>query len=140
MLTLEQIRKLEAKVQRAVSFIAELKDENTLLKQKLETYQERIDELEVLITDYKEDQQEIEQGIKNALFHLDQLEDDIARPQAGVAVNQDSVSSQGHEDPEEIEDVEGKTLYASEETEDAEAEEESNGSGPPKKEGELDIF
>jgi chromosome segregation ATPase len=138
MLTLDQIRKLEAKVQRAVSYIAELKDEKTLLKQKLETYQERIEELEVLITDYKEDQQEIEQGIKNALFHLDQLEDDI--PLAGAAAKPDSVSPQGQNDSEEMEDVEGKTLYASEESDDAVPEEDSDETLPPKKEGELDIF
>lgn len=79
MVTLDQIRSLEAKVQRTVAYIADLKEENALLKKNLEKYRERIDELEVLINSYKEDQNEIEQGIINALSHLDRLEDEISR-------------------------------------------------------------
>lgn len=80
MISLQQIRTLEAKVQRAVTFIDELKRENETMKGKLESYQSRIDELEILILEYKEDQQEIEQGIINALGHLDRLEDAIVAP------------------------------------------------------------
>ena len=104
MVTLEQIRNLEAKVQRAVAYIADLKDENTVLQKNLEKYRKRIDELEVLITEYKEDQNAIETGIKNALFHLDKLEDSIAKTPAPVS------PPAAPPPPEEIEDVEGEEL------------------------------
>jgi TolA-binding protein len=83
MVSLDQIKDLESKVQKAVTYIAALKQENVLLQKNLEKYRKRIDELEVLINEYKEDQTAIEEGIKNALLHLDKLEDSIAKPAAG---------------------------------------------------------
>ncbi|MDR1933741.1 MAG: cell division protein ZapB [Spirochaetales bacterium] len=85
MVSLDQIRTLEAKVGRAVAYIGELKAENTLLQKNLAKYRKRIDELEILINEYKEDQNAIEEGIKNALLHLDTLEDAIVKPPAAVA-------------------------------------------------------
>ena len=77
MITLEHIRKLDQKVSAAISTIAALKGENDGLKDKLGTYEERIQELEKLVDEFKEDQSEIEQGILNALSQLDKLEDDM---------------------------------------------------------------
>jgi chromosome segregation ATPase len=99
MVSLKQIRNLEAKVQRAVAYIAELKDENVLLQKTLEKYRKRIDELEVLINEYKEDQNAIEEGIKNALLYLDKLEDTIAKPPAAPPPKE-----------KEIEDIEGERV------------------------------
>ncbi len=82
MITLEQIRQLEQRVQAAVSRIATLKNENALLREKLESYEGRILELENSIAAFKRDQSEIEQGIVSALSQLDQLEDDVLESSA----------------------------------------------------------
>ncbi|TFG65080.1 MAG: cell division protein ZapB [Spirochaetales bacterium] len=74
MVTLEQIKQLDAKVAKAVDLINQLRHENSAIKLKLNTYQQRIDELEVLINDFKESQGEIEEGILHALKELDKLE------------------------------------------------------------------
>ncbi len=75
MVTLEQIRQLDARVHRAVELLAKLKEENANLKGKLSEYQGRIEELEVLISNFKEDQGAIEQGIANVLSELAAIED-----------------------------------------------------------------
>jgi len=77
MITIEQIQKLDQKVQAAVRRITALSTENSSLKGKLESYQKRISELEVLIERFKKDQSEIESGILKALEQLDRLEDSI---------------------------------------------------------------
>jgi DNA repair ATPase RecN len=75
MITVEQIKNLDNKVQAAVNRISTLKGENASLKGKLDEYQKRIGELEVMIERFKKDQQEIEDGILRALEQLDHLED-----------------------------------------------------------------
>lgn len=79
MVTVEQVRQLESKVAKAIDYINKLTDENTLLKNKLDNYQTRIDELEVLIQRFKEDQARIEEGILSALDRLNRFEDDVHR-------------------------------------------------------------
>ena len=75
MLTLDQIRLLERKVNAAVTRIAALREENSVLEGKLEKALDKIDELEARIDRFKDDQAEIEQGILSALGQLDKLED-----------------------------------------------------------------
>ena len=75
MITLEQVKLLDQKVTKAVEYINKLTGENSLLKGKLDTYQKRIDDLEVLIKKFKEDQNRIEDGILSALDRLNQFED-----------------------------------------------------------------
>ncbi|GHV88793.1 hypothetical protein AGMMS50267_11530 [Spirochaetia bacterium] len=77
MVTLEQIKLLETKVARTIEIVNRVTDENTFLKGKLESYQKRIDELEVLIQRFKEDQGRIEEGIVSALNRLNQFEEAI---------------------------------------------------------------
>jgi hypothetical protein len=77
MVTLEQIKLLETKVARTIDIVNRVTDENTFLKGKLENYQKRIDELEVLIQRFKEDQGRIEEGIVSALNRLNQFEEAI---------------------------------------------------------------
>lgn len=79
MVTVEQVRQLESKVAKTIDYINKLTDENTLLKNKLDSYQTRIDELEVLIQRFKEDQTRIEEGILSALDRLNRFEDDVHR-------------------------------------------------------------
>lgn len=80
MISLEQIRSLEERVHTAVSRIRALSAENVTLKERLESYEKRISELETLISAFKSDQEEIEAGIIAALRHLDELEDTVSDP------------------------------------------------------------
>jgi len=82
MITLEQVQLLETKVTRAIEYVQRLSAENTTLlserdglQKKLEMNQKRIDELEVLVMRFKEDQGRIEDGIIAALDRLSQFEE-----------------------------------------------------------------
>jgi predicted nuclease with TOPRIM domain len=75
MLTLEQVKLLETKVARAIEYVERVNTDNALLRSKLEAYQKRIDDLEVLVVRFKEDQSRIEDGILAALDRLNQFED-----------------------------------------------------------------
>ncbi len=75
MITLEQIRQLDARVRRAIELVSKLREENYTLKNRLAEYQDRIEELEVLISNFKEDQSEIEKGIVSVISELDHLEE-----------------------------------------------------------------
>jgi len=82
MISLEQVQLLEAKVARAIEYVQRVTAENLSLasekdglQAKLEANQKRIDELEVLIMRFKEDQGRIEDGIIAALDRLSQFEE-----------------------------------------------------------------
>jgi chromosome segregation ATPase len=77
MISLEQIRLLEARINKAVELIRSLKDENKTLRRAVNTAQTRMRELEKLVGDFKTDQQEIEQCILRALGNLDRLEEEV---------------------------------------------------------------
>ena len=104
MISLEQVKLLETKVARAIEYVEQVAGENARLLQneaaliqkeaaliqneaelraKLETYQKRIDELEVLVMRFKEDQTRIEDGILSALDRLSQFEDAVAKSLGG---------------------------------------------------------
>ncbi|MDX9800920.1 MAG: cell division protein ZapB [Spirochaetia bacterium] len=74
MLSLEQIKRLEEKVFKAVELIKALKEENNLLKSELGSANSRIDELEVIISDFRNNQSEIEEGIIKAIRQLEDLD------------------------------------------------------------------
>ncbi len=84
MVSLDQIRLLESRVHKAVRRIESLQDENDTLRERLARYEKRIEELEVLINEFKESQSEIEQGIINALSQLDDLEDQVTEEQERI--------------------------------------------------------
>jgi septal ring factor EnvC (AmiA/AmiB activator) len=77
MIRLDQIKNLESKVNRAVEQIRLLREENMALKRTVEKSQARMGELEGLVSRFKSDQDEIEQGILRALKNLDKLEDEV---------------------------------------------------------------
>jgi chromosome segregation ATPase len=79
MVTIDQVRQLESRVAKAIDYVNNVTGENTLLKAKLDGYQKRIDELEVLIQRFKEDQGRIEECIIAALERLNRFEDDAQR-------------------------------------------------------------
>jgi len=75
MVSLEQVKLLEAKVTKAIDYLKRITEEKMQLKEKLDSYQKRIDELEILVQSFKEDQGRIEDGILSALDRLNQFED-----------------------------------------------------------------
>jgi len=86
MVSLEQVKLLETRVVRAIEYVARVDTENAALRQKetelrakLDTYQKRIDELEVLVMRFKEDQSRIEDGILSALDRLSQFEEAVEK-------------------------------------------------------------
>jgi len=85
MISLEQIRLLEAKITKAVELIRTLKVENSNLRNTLDSAQSRMQDLEKLVGDLKTDQREIEASILRAMQNLDQLEDEVSEPAAKAA-------------------------------------------------------
>lgn len=77
MLTLEQVRELEARVAKALAFIDRLSSENASLRERLSGYELRIKDLEILVKDFQHDQSRIEEGILHALRKLDAFEDSV---------------------------------------------------------------
>ncbi|MCL2473024.1 MAG: cell division protein ZapB [Treponema sp.] len=75
MVSLEQVKLLESKVTKAIDYLKKLTEEKMQLTEKLDSYQKRIDELEVLVQRFKDDQNRIEDGILSALDRLNQFED-----------------------------------------------------------------
>ncbi|MCL2381596.1 MAG: cell division protein ZapB [Treponema sp.] len=134
MIRLEQVKLLESKVTTAIEYVRKVTEENSALKGKLGSYQKRIDELEVLIHQFKEEQSRIEDGILSALDRLNQFEDALEKtlsaggaPSAGKALpEKDSPAKKKNGDsalPEE-----------------PEPQPEPAPSGEPKPSEELDIF
>jgi FtsZ-binding cell division protein ZapB len=82
MISLEQIQLLESRISKAIDYVQRINAENTALvsekeglRAKLEANQKRIDELELLVMHFKEDQGRIEDGIIAALDRLSQFEE-----------------------------------------------------------------
>jgi hypothetical protein len=82
-LSLEQVRKLEARVSAALGYIDRLSTENAELRQRLSGYEGRIKDLEVLVRDFQQDQSRIEEGILHALKKLDAFEETVQESGAG---------------------------------------------------------
>jgi hypothetical protein len=149
MITLDQIKQLDHKVRKAIDKINTLNSENNMLQEKLGNYQLRIEELEVLIDTFKEDQGEIENGIIEALNQLDILEDNIVVPEADSKLAQESSETaqestvdQPNADLEITEETTEKAVESEdqEETEDSNNEESESADSSENKESELDIF
>jgi len=110
MINLEQVKLLETKVAKAIDFVDKVSKENAALirreaelQEKLETSQKRIDELEVLIRGFKEEQGRIEDGILSALDRLSQFEEAIEKslkdkPQSKPV--KDAIKSPAHNLPQ----------------------------------------
>lgn len=77
MVTLEQVKLLENKVARVLRHVETLSTENATLREKLDGYKNRIDELETIVLAFKEDQTRIEAGIVAALERLNSYEDSL---------------------------------------------------------------
>lgn len=82
MLSLEQVRQLEQKVELAISTIKRLSEERDSLKITIAEKDKRISELENMVVSFKDDQNRIESGIKSTLDLLNSLEDIAVSTQA----------------------------------------------------------
>ncbi|MCK5198552.1 MAG: cell division protein ZapB, partial [Spirochaetales bacterium] len=136
------IKQLDHKVRKAIDKISTLNNENKMLQEKLDNYQLRIEELEVLIDTFKEDQGEIESGIIDALNQLDILEDNIVNHEADSEPAQESAEDQPSEESEITEETTGVAVVADtqEETADSNNDESESADSSESKESELDIF
>ncbi|MFP4152596.1 MAG: cell division protein ZapB [Alkalispirochaeta sp.] len=77
MLSIDQVRLLEERVQRVIARTGELQRENGSLRERLEEYEGRIRELQEQIDRFVSNQADIEQGVLNALHRLDEVEDAV---------------------------------------------------------------
>ncbi len=138
MITLEQVRLLDQKVSQAVDLISTLRAENRVLNEKLESYQQKIGELEVLLSGLKEDQVEVEQNFQKALNALDMLESsaDTAAPDE-QETTPEAISSEQPQDPAEESPVENDSES---EVEDPAVNDLMEDEQPEDNGAELDIF
>jgi len=111
MLSLEQIRRLEQRVNEAVERINALENDKRRLKEQLTESRSQASKLEARLEQQSKDQAAIERGILAALEQLDQLEHEIAdgaSPQSAakqISENSDDSfagveTSQGMEHPQ----------------------------------------
>ena len=84
MLSIDQVRQLENRVEKAVRKInslteenQHLSDENKMLQEQLASVQTRVSELERSVEAFKEEQGRIESGILSALDKLSAFEDTV---------------------------------------------------------------
>jgi len=101
MLSLEQVQLLETKVAKAIEYVqrvtaenATLSSERAALLSKLEANQKRLDELEMLVMRFKEDQGRIEDGIIAALDRLSQFEEAFENSLKDKSVKKSSVKKE----------------------------------------------
>ena len=88
MISLDQIKALEAKVHSAVDEITRLRRENETLTDAVTNSEQRLRELEGLVGEFKNEQAEIEATIVRTLQNLDRLEDGLS-PTESERSNQD---------------------------------------------------
>ena len=77
MITLDQVRLLEQKVENAINKINQLQKENTELKEKCAFLESKANNLNQKVSDFESDQNIIEEGIANVLKRLNSVEDAI---------------------------------------------------------------
>ena len=84
MISLEQVQLLESRVSKAIEYVQKADAENAALvsekaglQAKIESYQKRIEELEVFVLRFKDEQGRIEDGIIAALDRLSQFEEAV---------------------------------------------------------------
>ena len=151
MISLEQVQLLESKVAKAIEYVRRMTEENAALisekaglVSKLDANQKRLDELELLIMRFKEDQGRIEDGIIAALDRLNQFEEAF---QDGLKDKPKKTVSKKPSLAQEKEPAsDSKEIFEIPETDslgDSDNEDLSGGQKPAEDEsdgGELDIF
>ncbi|MCL2006693.1 MAG: cell division protein ZapB [Treponema sp.] len=77
MVSLEQVKLLESKVSNVIEYVKKANEENAALKNSLDSYQKRIEELQAMVKQFSDEQGKIEEGILSALDRLNQFEDAV---------------------------------------------------------------
>jgi chromosome segregation ATPase len=77
--TLDQVRLLAEKVDKAIAYVKRLQAENAQLREQSESYRQRAEELETLLHDFKEEQERIAEGILSAIERLNEFEDAVEK-------------------------------------------------------------
>ncbi len=140
MITLEQVRLLEQRVQKIVQRLSELQSENTSLREEVHQLRASEGALKERIATFDATQAEIESGILSALHRLDEVEDAVAEGDAESRriVVETPADSEGDAPEAAAEQEEAETpdeTETSDETELQEDADETEQGGP-----ELDIF
>ena len=157
MISLEQVQLLETRVARAIEFVQRVTSENSALvsereglQLKLNAHQKRINELEMLVMRFKEDQGRIEDGVIAALNRLSQFEEAFENSlKDKVSVKKPAIKEREKQDEQTqipqvfFEIPEGKTGQSSVQTKETGKEIQLNSEpedGQLSADGELDIF
>ena len=77
MLSLDQIKVLERKIEAVVSRVMALTSENSSLKQKIDSLEQENQSLKSKVESFESDQEKIEQGIISALDRLNTVENSV---------------------------------------------------------------
>lgn len=77
MVSIDQVLLLQEKVESAVQKIVQLKSENDALRSKCSELTNALSEKTELLNSFKADEEKIESSIKNAISHLDTLENNV---------------------------------------------------------------
>lgn len=85
MITLDQVRALETRVEKALGAMDRLTAENAALRETVAREKARASELERTIEEFRRDQNRIEQGILHALERLNAFEDAVLESAAAPA-------------------------------------------------------
>ena len=168
MVSLEQVKLLESKVTRMIEYVKKVNEENSRLKEKLDSYEKRTGELEVLFQRFKEDQGRIEDGILSALNLLNQFEDAMesklslqknAVPETAETeisdeipeknspeetspeiISPEIISGEAYEEAPEEEKTSPEEMSSGDEPRSSGSPASAGGSGPVLSRAELDIF
>lgn len=143
MITLDQVRALETRVEKALGAMDRLTAENAALRETVAREKARAAELERTIEEFRRDQNRIEQGILHALERLNAFEDAVLESAAAPAAK--AASRAAPEDARPAPQPKAPSSVAPESASSAASESASaakDGAAPAPKapEAELEIF
>jgi chromosome segregation ATPase len=143
MITLDQVRALETRVEKALGAMDRLTAENAALRETVAREKARASELERTIEEFRRDQNRIEQGILHALERLNAFEDAVLESAAAPAAK--AASRAAPEDARPAPQPKAPSSVAPESASSAASESASaakDGAAPAPKapEAELEIF
>lgn len=91
MISLDQVLLLEKKVESAVAKIQQLQSENDALRKKCDELTNSLSSKSELLSSFESDQNQIENGIKNALDRLSSIENTVLKTVSSLSVQQTNV-------------------------------------------------
>lgn len=91
MISLDQVLLLEQKVESAVAKIQQLQAENDALRKKCDELTNSLSSKSELLSSFESDQNQIENGIKNALDRLSSIENTVLETFSSLSVQQTNI-------------------------------------------------